>query len=1356
MKKESFLLLFFIFFFLFFIKNVSASELCSLKGYSVFTINGIFNDEIDAIKNRDKLKSKFGTVYNNEPLDINYLYNSTHLAGVGDVIDAIQQGLFLEDSDYDLTEMLNDASQKMTTQKVLLVGHSQGNFYANSFYKKVASKEGGIPKESIGVYGVASPASYVAGGGKYLTSDTDNVIATIVAKYINILKPNTHIELKPEDGNGHSFSDVYLKYQSNKIVSDIKLSLDKLKNNDEQESDQPCISPPELSTLHKIQGVALAVADPTANIVKDGVVGAHDVGVYIADGAHNFGMAIGDILHDTGVAIGKTMRDLLANAVDSLPDPNSVTTIIPNLSEASDTNVDDQNNVDTKEVTSEDEKELISENKENTNAPEIDSFEIDSLLNENINIEDKEATDNKILSVASLSESHNGRGGSSSTDDEIEEDEVVKVDEVVAPPLLTTFTIDTNTTLTAGEYNYDNLIITNNAVLTLEGDPESSNSFKGVEINAYNITVDAGASIFADGQGYQDGPGTPESYEDGASYGGKGAGETSPLVYGSALEPEDLGSGKLGGGRGGGAIKLIVTDTLKNDGIISANGIYPRASGGSIYVKTNKLEGVGNFNANGSGTGWPYTKGGGGGRIALYYNTSSFSGKAESLAGTYCFYGCNPAADAGTVGLFDLSDNSLNIVSTWMFENSLSPFNFDKIILNKNSKVKIEENVIINSDELLVDEGSSLISLGKNILNIPNIILDNTSTFLLAGGEDIKADSLSVKGGSTFTFSGDESFETESLSISGNSTVTVLPEKILSLTIPNITVENGSFISVDAKGYKNGPGTSDQVQSGGLYGGDGENILSPYVYGSAIAPVDFGSGGVSGFRGGGALRLVVSDTLLNEGVISANGSQNSSGGSVYITAKNITGSGKFSANGGGLYLGSTIYASGGGGRTAVYYEDSSFTGTVEAKGGCGSYDGWSMTCANKGTAGLFDVINNDLYIDSSWQFRSNDSPFNFNNIFISNDAKVISDNNVDITANNIFIDDVSTFVLSGSEIINAENFNILKNAIVTVLPEKILSLSVNNLLIESGASISVEKKGYLNGPGTPDEGVEAGASYGGKGGGILSKDIYGSKENPVDFGSGLAGNFGGGAIYLDILSTLENNGLISANGSIDRTSGGSIYINAENIIGDGKFEAKGGNSGWPYGPIGGGGGRIAIYYDNYSFSGLTNVLGGVYCFYGCAPAAEEGTLEIIDKSIVIDPEPDPEPIPEPLPDTTIPLILNYTFNEIAGDITINPNVTSLSLVLNASENVDWVSIKIEKQDNPDVYKIFYSGAECVDATNICMKSWDGTLSSPSGELIQNQNGIYRVKVHMKDEALNDFNNYLSPYLITVDTSIKSP
>jgi len=126
------------------------------------------------------------------------------------------------------------------------------------------------------------------------------------------------------------------------------------------------------------------------------------------------------------------------------------------------------------------------------------------------------------------------------------------------------------------------------------------------------------------------------------------------------------------------------------------------------------------------------------------------------------------------------------------------------------------------------------------------------------------------------------------------------------------------------------------------------------------------------------------------------------------------------------------------------------------------------------------------------------------------------------------------------------------------------------------------------------------------------------------------------------------------------------------------------------------------------------------------------------------------PNPNPLPDTTPPSVLSYTFNGTAGDITANPTVSnSLPIVINASEQVNWMSIKIENITDHTIYKIFQSGTGCVDGTNSCTKNWDGLLSGGSSA----PSGTYKIKLHMKDPSNNEFYDYLTPYVINVDTSI---
>ncbi|MEK9147643.1 MAG: lamin tail domain-containing protein [Patescibacteria group bacterium] len=230
----------------------------------------MFTSYDSARDNMIALSKKVGFEKNNQIIDYHYLHNPSHLGGVGDITKAVYQGIFDKETvvDYDLVEILKDASEKIKTQKFLIVAHSQGNFYANSFYDVVAGQEGGAQAESMAVYSVATPASRVAGNGLWLTSDTDKVIAGIVDRvpFRKIMSPNTHIELQnSEDQNGHSFKDVYLKYNASRIISDITLSLDKLKTDDLRNEQIPCINNPEITFTHKIKGVIFAALDPIAN-----------------------------------------------------------------------------------------------------------------------------------------------------------------------------------------------------------------------------------------------------------------------------------------------------------------------------------------------------------------------------------------------------------------------------------------------------------------------------------------------------------------------------------------------------------------------------------------------------------------------------------------------------------------------------------------------------------------------------------------------------------------------------------------------------------------------------------------------------------------------------------------------------------------------------------------------------------------------------------------------------------------------------------------------------------------------------------------------------------------------------------
>ncbi len=272
-------------FFPFGVSAQTNNSTCSSVGYSVVTINGMLTDKVGADYNRRALEDLLDATHNNEPITVDFLLNPSHVAGLGDIFAVAYQKYFDTETvkDYDLVNILNDASAKVKTQKLLLVAHSQGNFYANSFYDTVADKIGGVPAGSIGVYGVASPSSRTAGNGKYMTSSTDTVIEKLRWKGIlSIIPANEDIKLSQDDtSNGHGFSDVYLKYRGGKIVSDIQSSLDKLSSDPERREDIRCIDPPKLTIVHKVVGAALYIADPVANVGKVAVAGTYNASVFV-------------------------------------------------------------------------------------------------------------------------------------------------------------------------------------------------------------------------------------------------------------------------------------------------------------------------------------------------------------------------------------------------------------------------------------------------------------------------------------------------------------------------------------------------------------------------------------------------------------------------------------------------------------------------------------------------------------------------------------------------------------------------------------------------------------------------------------------------------------------------------------------------------------------------------------------------------------------------------------------------------------------------------------------------------------------------------------------------------------------
>ena len=152
-----------------------------------------------------------------------------------------------------------------------------------------------------------------------------------------------------------------------------------------------------------------------------------------------------------------------------------------------------------------------------------------------------------------------------------------------------------------------------------------------------------------------------------------------------------------------------------------------------------------------------------------------------------------------------------------------------------------------------------------------------------------------------------------------------------------------------------------------------------------------------------------------------------------------------------------------------------------------------------------------------------------------------------------------------------------------------------NITVGTNGIIDGSGLGFAGAIGPGAGGNYIGGTYGGKGGGN-TKATYGSETWPTSLGSGLyfSGTANGGGAIKISASNINLNGTINVMGNTmyAGASGGSVWINSSNSFsGSGSINASG-SAGLRVGDGTGGGGRVAIYSNNYNFSGQINNLGG--------------------------------------------------------------------------------------------------------------------------------------------------------------------
>ncbi|MBM3882369.1 MAG: hypothetical protein FJ387_22045 [Verrucomicrobia bacterium] len=819
-------------------------------------------------------------------------------------------------------------------------------------------------------------------------------------------------------------------------------------------------------------------------------------------------------------------------------------------------------------------------------------------------------------------------------------------------------------------------VATNGTVLCMSVDAAAQVADQWVgragSLHASDIQVDEGGRISAAGLGYTgtdargNGPGGGTGTRSDASgggggggHGGRGGAPQSPFAggdsYGAMTQPRSLGSaggaGYAGrGGAGGGAIHLEATRSLVVNGLVTADGAggpthaYGAGgggAGGSIWITTGRLAGAGSITARG-GLGPVVSEedggGGGGGRMAIYYETNEFAGALSVAGGTgYVAGGAGslftklPSQSYGAL----LVDNGGNGGSVTPWDPALA---FDQVVVTRQGRLELAGPYQWRAGQVEVQEGALVQLAERAVLAADRLGLAAQAILLCRGASTGGLVEGRWAGAGVSLLLGDAQVA------SGAS----------------ITADHQGYLGTNTQGLGPGGGTGTRADSaggggGGGHGGDGGKPQSVHLgggaHGDALRPLSLGSAGGAGYAGsggagGGAIRLVVTNTLELEGTISAQGqkgkthgygaSGGGAGGSLWLTVGTLQGAGRLAADGGeGPVVLEEDGGGGAGGRIAVYVAQNQFTGQITAYGGAGFVRGGAGTVYLSAS----DAGPGTLRVDNGGQVGARTpflEPGQLPALAVANAGWVALGAQGSWRAGPVQVGAGGSMHLGGGATLYADALTIATNAIVVGLSHghtgqandqwagRGITIVADTVTVEEGGRLSADGVGYAgtanqgNGPGggtgsRADTAGGGGGGHGGPGGAPQSSfsggTTYGDPEQPLDLGSaggaGYAGvgGAGGGAIRLLVSGQLTLDGVLSANGANGAVhgygasgggAGGSLWITAARLAGVGQISAAGG-----VGPVvneqdggGGGGGRIALNVEASTFTGAVTVEGG--------------------------------------------------------------------------------------------------------------------------------------------------------------------
>ncbi len=573
--------------------------------------------------------------------------------------------------------------------------------------------------------------------------------------------------------------------------------------------------------------------------------------------------------------------------------------------------------------------------------------------------------------------------------------------------------------------------------------PHSHNTNGGsIRFSVGNLRIATGAGINADGRGFRGGyyvagysyngygPGGGRqgtATGGGGGYGGAGGSGSDAAgggTYGDASQPEWPGSGggsrayaATQGGAGGGLIRLDTAGDVVVDGVLSADGVgggYGGGSGGAIWVNCRTFSGSGAVRADGGDRAGTLMGGGGGGRIAIYYDAGLQAALPQPTVRFSADSGAGASDLMGDLGTLYFPDNAFlnNVVrhsgqwvvpgfTSWSVTNlvlqnawiryatdgfqlsvtgdvtgiggsaKLDVFRNATVTVGRdflagstmfgNARLLVGRDCILSNDvyHSTIVRGYGEVRVGRDLVLARSAVVTNVRLYVSSGPTNAAwpDGGVLLAAGGQFQMGSNAWAYLQSDGTNGGSPL---------IRAYSVAIDAGAVLSADGRGFNGGAAThgvgpgrgvsSSLTGSGAGYGGAGgrsSQSSGGITYGSSNAPVYPGSGGAARTGNGSGGRGGGLVRLRGGDRVDVSGTIRADG------AIGAYGGG----SGGGVFIETVRFTGGSGGRLLA--RGGAAGSTIDGAGGGGRiavarvarYDTFAGTCsAAAGAGGYTNVL----------------------------------------------------------------------------------------------------------------------------------------------------------------------------------------------------------------------------------------------------------------------------------------------------------------------------------------------------------------------------------------------------------------